>query len=239
MISFEDRAVAFLDVLGFKVLTNQAAINDVARSKLSQLVSLLDSVIPVLDAVADKTVPRQLIPEHTYISDSIILSAPLKVCFDGSGNYSGLDILVMRTIQVSQALLDQGYLVRGGIDVGPVWHTESNIVGPAYQNAYDLERKSTDRAPRILLSPDATNLWTSGGPSIRSRMCIDYRGALMVNSLHEYYVPARFNDDITAAFMRYEEVAADALNSGLGKSATEKWEWMTQYIAYERKNSSP
>jgi hypothetical protein len=40
------------------------------------------------------------IPKHMYISDSIILSAPLRVRFDHMRNYSGLDILVMRAMQI-------------------------------------------------------------------------------------------------------------------------------------------
>lgn len=48
--------------------------------------------------------------------------------FDEHINYSGLEILVMRVIQVAQLLLDFGYLVRAAVTVGKVWHVETNIV---------------------------------------------------------------------------------------------------------------
>ncbi|MFT6051062.1 MAG: hypothetical protein ACI9B9_000702 [Halioglobus sp.] len=42
----------------------------------------------------------------------------------------------MRTIQLTHIFLAKGYLIRGGVSIGKVWHTESNIIGPAYQGAY-------------------------------------------------------------------------------------------------------
>jgi hypothetical protein len=237
VITFEDRAIAFIDVLGFKNLTTKAVTEPAALLELNRVVALLSAVIPILDSGVEKTVPSDLIPKHIYISDSIILSAPLRVRFDHMRNYSGLDILVMRTIQVSHALLNAGYLVRGGIAVGPVWHTLSNVVGPAYQEAYFLERKSWE--PRIILSDDATRLWQSGGPSTGSRMCIHYDGAFMVNGLHDYYVPAQFERNIQQAFRHYEAVAAANLNAELGDRELQKWAWMKKYIADEQGMAFP
>jgi hypothetical protein len=146
---------------------------------------------------------------------------------------------VMRCIQVSHALLDEGYLVRGGIAIGPLWHNSANIVGPAYQQAYALEGGTKDRLPRIVLSPSATALWKSGGPSTGSRMCIDYDGAFMVNGLHDYYVPEQYRSNLQQAFTHYEALAISALNSGLGPREAQKWNWMKQYIADERRLSCP
>jgi hypothetical protein len=190
-----------------------------------------------LDFGVEETVPSDLIPKHIYISDSIILSAPLRVRFDHMRNYSGLDILVMRAIQVSHALLNAGYLVRGGIAVGPLWHSLSNVVGTAYQEAYALERRSWE--PRIVLSEEAARLWQSSGPSTGSRMCIDYDGAFMVNGLHDYYVPAKFERNIQQAFRHYEAVAIANLLAGLGSREVQKWTWMTKYIADEQAIALP
>jgi hypothetical protein len=237
VITFEDRAVAFIDVLGFKALTTMAVTDSAALLELNRVVALLGAVIPILDSGVEKTVPSDLIPKHIYISDSIILSAPLRVPFDHMRNYSGLDILVMRAIQVSHALLNAGYLVRGGIAVGSVWHNISNVVGPAYQEAYLLEQKSWE--PRIILSEEAMRLWQSGGPSTGSRMCIHYDGAFMVNGLHDYYVPAQFERNIQKAFRHYEAIASANLNAGLGGRELQKWAWMRKYIAAEQAIAFP
>jgi hypothetical protein len=228
MIQFEDRAVAFIDVLGFKVLVNKAASSATDVPQLDQLVRLLGMVIPYLDGSVEKSVPQRLIPRHLYVSDCIILSAPLQVSFDEHKNYSGLEILVMRIIQVTQLLLDFGYLIRGAIDVGQVWHADTNIVGPAYQEAFRLEHVA--KMPRVILSAAATQLWRSSGESAGSRMCIDYEGQCIVNTLHSYYIPARFGGDISAAFNRYAAVVTHNLNADLDPDCRSKWEWMQQYL---------
>lgn len=229
MIQFEDRAVAFIDILGFKQLVNQAALSATDLAKLNDLVALLGAVIPFLDGEVQSSVPQHLIPRHLCISDCIILSAPLQVSFDEHKNYSGLEILVMRVIQVTQLFLDFGYLVRGGIEIGKVWHTESNIVGPAYQEALRLEQ--TAKMPRVILSDSATQLWRTSGESVGNRMCIAYQGQCIVNSLHSYYIPARFNGNISAAYDRYSSIVTHNLNAGLNPAYHSKWQWMQQYLA--------
>jgi hypothetical protein len=56
-IAFEQRCVAFLDVLGFKALVLAAATDRTKLAELNRLVSLLESVIPTLDAGVHETVP--------------------------------------------------------------------------------------------------------------------------------------------------------------------------------------
>ena len=110
-MEFEDRAVAFIDILGFKALVDNAVENESAKNKLSDLVALLESAIPRLDSGVDSTVPKNLIPRHQYISDCIILSAPLT---DSQHSwYNGVRIVVMRAIQLSHFFLNEGYLIRG------------------------------------------------------------------------------------------------------------------------------
>ena len=138
-ISFEHRAVAFIDVLGFSALVSKASTDQQAFAELQNLVNVLESAIPILDSGVAKTVPIELFPKHIYISDCIILSAPISVALPKWGHYSGLEIVVMRAIQLTHLFLNAGYLIRGGVAIGDVWHGHANIVGPAYQEAYQLE----------------------------------------------------------------------------------------------------
>ena len=124
-IEFENRAVAFIDVLGFKSIVKNASKNGNKLEELKDLIVLLETVVPNLDGTVDSNVPQDLIPKHIYISDCIILSTPLKS--DKMPNYQGLSVLVMRVIQISHFLLSRGYLIRGGVSIGPAWHTDSNI----------------------------------------------------------------------------------------------------------------
>ena len=226
MIIFEERAVAFIDVLGFKGLVNSAALgDDQSRQELSNLVSLLEGAVPVLDALVDNSVPKCLIPKHNYISDCIILSAPIKnKC---RTNYNGLEIVIMRVIQLTHFFLEHGYLIRGGISVGKVWHTDSNIIGPAYQEAYSLEVKGKN--PVVLLSESAKNT-----PRYNSRMCIRLNGQVFVNGLHDFYIKdSDIHGKIEETYQGYEQLVKDNLDSQISRCAKRKWKWFEQYLKAE------
>lgn len=226
-IEFEERAVAFIDVLGFSSLVVSAASNPKALAELQTLINTLSSAVPYLDQGVSKTVPAHLIPEHTYISDSIILSAPLADA--AMKNYNGLSIVVMRCIQLTHHFLKRGYLLRGGISTGKVWHNESNIVGPAYQEAYELEHTGCN--PCVVLSESAKALWQGYG----SRMCVVHEETIMVNGLHDYYIQENTSSSvIEKTFDEYRELATLRINSQLPEKAKAKWRWFNDYLAAER-----
>ena len=229
-IKFEDRAVAFIDVLGFKGVVNAAGQGGSKHVELEKLIDLLESAVPNLDGTVDQTVPKDLIPRHIYISDSIILSAPLTS--SQRPNYRGLSTLVMRVIQISHTLLSKGYLLRGGISIGSVWHTTSNIVGPAYQEAYEIETKT--EFPRIELSPNAKSYWMSTEDN-SNRICLEHMDKFIVNILHDYYIPNNTKHGaIEEAYEKYERIAKDSLSSHLPESAKDKWRWFQQFLQSEK-----
>jgi len=225
LIKFEERAVAFVDVLGFKPLVEQAASSDKALNQLSELVALLEGVVPKLDQTVDRSIPHHLIPRHNCISDCIILSAPVSDVSKPS--YNGLEVVIMRVIQLTHFFLDAGYLIRGGISVGKVWHTDSNIVGPAYQEAYLLEANGNE--PIVVLSDSAKVV-----PRWGSRMCLEHGGKVFVNGLHDFYIPGNTKHGaIEAAYSKYQNLADDALSGQLPKKVKDKWSWFKAYLDSE------
>lgn len=228
-IKFEERAVAFIDVLGFKDVVDAAGQGGNKHAELEALIDLLESAIPNLDGTVSPTVPKDLIPKHIYISDSIILSAPLTS--SEMPNYRGLSILVMRAIQISHLLLSKGYLLRGGVSVGSVWHTDSNIVGPAYQEAYQIETKTL--VPRVELSPGAKNHWlNTEGHS--NKMCLDYMNTFMVNVLHEFYIQNDSYGAAERAFENYSRIVDSNLRAtNHPESVRYKWWWFKEYLESE------
>lgn len=225
-LQFEDRVVAFVDVLGFRSLVNSAVSSSECMAQLSGLVDLLASAIPDLDKSVDSSVPSRLIPLHTYISDCIILSAPIG---DGSClGYNGLEIIVMRVIQLSHYFLRAGYLIRGGIATGKVWHTPSNIVGPAYQEAFELEKNGNE--PVVLISTSAASQWRGG-----SRMCLAVNDKIFVNGLFDFYIPNSENHGvIEAKYDSYELLATNRISSTLSVSAKAKWQWFLCFLRSEK-----
>jgi hypothetical protein len=228
MIQFEERAVAFIDVLGFKSLVEQAALSSETLKQLSKLVELLEGVVPRLDATVDSSVPPHLIPKHNCISDCIILSAPIRD--EDRIYYNGLEIVIMRVIQLTHFFLDAGYLIRGGISVGKVWHTDTNIVGPAYQEAYLLEAKGDE--PMVVLSDSAKQICRWG-----SRMCLQQNDKVFVNGLHDYYIPGNtVHGAIETAYSKYEKLTDNVLNSQVDEKIKNKWSWFKDYLDSESKN---
>lgn len=153
-IKFSERAVAFVDLLGFKNLVRDAHTSPAALKRLSRLMRMIQSNEP-LNRVVNHPVPRELHPKSLEISDSIILSTPLT--HPDHSWYSGLAVIVMRCSQIAAILLEEGYLVTGAINVGPVHHTQRNIVGMAYQDAYEWQ--SRVESPGIVLCPEAAIAW--------------------------------------------------------------------------------
>jgi hypothetical protein len=225
-IKFEKRAVAFIDVLGFKSVVGKGAQNN--YKLLQELVCTLETAVPKLNESVASDVPNELIPKHFYISDCIILSAPLTANSDE--NYCGLDIVIMRAIQLTHIFLNKGYLIRGGISIGDLWHTESNIIGPAYQEAYSIETKT--KAPRIELSDTAKTRWEerNKNSSIPNYMCLTYDERFMVNGLHDYYIQADKN--LEAVFKEYASTVEKNKKSA-DDNVNLKWSWFEKFLESE------
>ncbi|WP_342714093.1 hypothetical protein [Bradyrhizobium sp. B039] len=224
---FEDRAVAFLDILGFKQLIVEAEKAPSGLNKLLVLKTVLESHVKFDNSGLDSSVPVTVHPKYIFISDSIIFSAPLK-----SGKYDGLDIVVTKCIQVAQKVMEAGHLIRGGISVGKVWHEQgsngSNIFGSGYIDAYLTEQSA--KHPCILLSEPAAELWKNQSRSVPS-LCVGDK-KLMVDVLHAGYLPTN------AAQLPFEEffdplrvhIEASLRNLQLGSDARAKWEWMAGFF---------
>ncbi|MDH5228865.1 MAG: hypothetical protein OEY38_02210 [Gammaproteobacteria bacterium] len=227
-VEFEIRAVAFIDVLGFKSVVAEAESEQKVFSELESLITILSTAVPNLDGSVDQNVPSELIPKHIYISDCIILSAPLTS--DKRKSYNGLSILVMRVIQLTHILLDKGYLIRGGISIGNVWHTESNIVGVAYQEAYMIEQKVV--VPCVELSSTAIDHWNKSEYSSNS-MCLEYCDKVIVNGLHDFYIQDESSQGTTATYEGYLQTVENNVERALSEDVRYKWWWFGQFIKRE------
>lgn len=225
-INYKKRAVAFIDVLGFKEIVKRSIKSTAHLQVLQDLVNILDSSIPNFNNTVSATIPNNLIPEHTYISDCIILSAPLSD--PNISYYSGLSTVIMRCIQLSHLLLENGYLVSGGISVGDLWHIPSNIVGIPYQEAYLLE--SNNKNPSIVLSESAKNHWLS----LSNRpdpLCMNYKKHTIVNMYHEYYIPNNtVHGVIDDQYKKYMATINKNIVSSLPCKAKKKWRWQKEFI---------
>ena len=224
---FEQRAVGFLDILGFKPLIEEAEASQHGLQRLAGLRAVLDNFVLYDNDGAARTVPDALKPKYIFVSDSVILSSPLR---HGRADLAdGLAIVVLKTIQIAERIIELGHLVRGGISVGNVWHDDRNIFGTGYTNAYQTEQRAIH--PRVVLDRAAVGVWRAPG-RVEGTLCIPDGADLIVDILHPYYLRE------TAAGLQYEgyfqtlrnRIVANLQDMPLGSPERSKWEWMVGFF---------
>ena len=109
---FEQRAVGFIDILGFKQLMDEAEASEAGFQRLAGLRAVLDNFVLYDNDGTVRTVPDALKPRYIFVSDSIILSAPLR--HDRRDLADGLSIVVLKTIQIAERIIELGHLCEEG-----------------------------------------------------------------------------------------------------------------------------
>lgn len=124
--TYEKRAVAFLDILGFTDLIKE-------QGHESEILAVFEHLRFRASQVerASKTGGMQF----TAFSDCIVLSAELRDGFGAFRMAAYVGYLVLD-------LLARGFLVRGGLTVGDLYHKNGMVFGPAMIDAYALESKN-------------------------------------------------------------------------------------------------
>jgi hypothetical protein len=142
---YEERVVAFIDVLGFANLVEQSEGNDSARAKVRKLITINRLFEQFISEYLD-------FAEAAFFSDSFVLSM---------GPPDVRTLYVIREIgYLCRYLLWQGFPCRGAIATGSLYHRGRFIVGPALVNAHRLEQ-SVAIYPRVILDGDTLRHWQS------------------------------------------------------------------------------
>jgi hypothetical protein len=135
--AYEQRLILFLDFLAFKEIV---AATEEDGEALVRLLSALDAVGEIVGP--DHSESQRI----TQFSDSLVLSYR----FDEISAAFWMIDAIARTVIL---LADRGYLLRGAVTVGKLFHDERHIVGPAMVKAYELESK-TACMPRVIVDPE-------------------------------------------------------------------------------------
>jgi hypothetical protein len=181
----EDRFVLFLDFLGF----SEAATRwdtDRAQPLIDLLTYIAASQSPFsLDGSAqqDGSYKIQVRPETTTFSDHIVTSYPLHLDEDERLRSLWLDILVQDAQRVVGGIalraLKLGLLIRGGITIGKLYHSNGVVFGEGMVDAYRLE-SSVAIYPRVVISP---RVYARATTDTQGRILIDRDGIFHLNYL--------------------------------------------------------
>jgi hypothetical protein len=138
---FKDKFIAFVDILGFKNLVRAAESR--TGISLSQLAALTRKLGSSNDRKRFEERGPIVCPESPYlqrdldfqilqVSDCVIVSCEISP--------SGVIHLIHHCWTAVMELLDAGYLCRGYIKRGSIYHEDGQVIGSGYQEAYEKER---------------------------------------------------------------------------------------------------
>lgn len=145
---YEDRIIAFIDILGF---SNIIKHTNISSQELNNLGSALNYIHNYFNEVqGDYEDPSVF--QLSQFSDSIVISVSMKHSLEMTTIFKHL-----KNIQIN--LIQRNILLRGGIVKGKLIHTDDLLLGPGMINAYNLESKCALH-PRIVIDPGV--LWQFG-----------------------------------------------------------------------------
>jgi hypothetical protein len=141
-LDYQERVVAFIDLLGFADQVKASATDAAAQDKIGKLITIYD----VFDWFVTEMIERLV--KGGFFSDTFILSATLEQAF----------YLIRETGNLCRFLLLQGFPCRGAVVAGLLHHHERIMIGPALVDAYRAER-SVAIYPRILVDDATRDIW--------------------------------------------------------------------------------
>ncbi len=144
--------VCFIDVLGFS--------NDILRNWKSPTSNPLKKILtikremPGFSEVEDDDGSET---HRTYVCRVNTISDSVTICFGYNDNIMigdlvlGLEAILGNISYIWSTFIHSGYTIRGAIDFGDIYWDESELIGPAFINAYRLESEVA-RISRVVVS---------------------------------------------------------------------------------------
>lgn len=239
-IVYETRYVAFIDILGFSSAVNTSKTDAKSRIKIGLALNLLQQYARGHTEFAQKLAaegqagdfPRQIL--LTQFSDCLAVSA--------SANLEGRQRLISTVNFLSHGLFPHGFLLRGGITVGDIYHRDNVIFGPAFNRAYELETKVAVH-PRIIFDPDLPADWCpedrafyqEGKPLWVSENWVrSHDGLLFMNLLRPFVAlpdAANYDEILSRVLGPVRALLIERLiEYSENKRVREKYEWLAGYF---------
>lgn len=228
-IEYEDRVVAFIDILGFKNIVNNP--------------NNFESIKKVACAIRDEKKDTDRWNKYgdsvkfleTYFSDSMIISAR----FRGT---VFLDLLTQVGF-LMQTITACGFVARGGIAIGKLYHKDGVVFGPALIDAYNIE-SNIAIYPRILMTEETYKQGVAMDDGIndyatRKEFCDSLVREAIINELGEkyYYIDYLnqqddfdYDDQWLSLLSKAKHIIENAFSTIKDKHVLQKYEWFEMYL---------
>jgi hypothetical protein len=176
---YEERYIAFIDILGFTSLVNRAEKD---ASLLEKLASILEEVATFtrIDVEMTSTSDPKIFFNDMFrmstFSDNIVISTKI--------NTVGLVLIAFISAMICNKFLHLGIFTRGAITKGKLIHTTEIVLGDGLIRAYNIYN-TTSVYPRIILDNDIVKemdgIVKLGDPDLRRQ---DFDGLWHLHILH-------------------------------------------------------
>ncbi|MDD3653976.1 MAG: hypothetical protein PHO01_07310 [Desulfotomaculaceae bacterium] len=143
-IEYTERVVAFIDILGFKGIINKSIEDENKFLQIMCTLSYFQDEAEKIKNVGAKEWKKDIChgKQLTAFSDNIVISYPL--------NKITMIHLIKEVISLQCSFGAFGFITRGGISFGKLYHEHSIVFGPAFHRAYELETQVANY-PRVIL----------------------------------------------------------------------------------------
>ena len=223
---------AFADILGFKELIIQSDREGTANQVLQNLHAIVSGEISRMQAIKDFALGGL-----KSFTDNIILGFPLPDNDDGESQF-GLLIQSLTKLQYKMAI--QGFFMRGGVAVGPLYMDDNIVFGKALLDAYDIEQ-TVAVYPRIVFSPASITIiskhlsYYAEGEAPHNNDLVRSEQSIFAN-----YLVACKNEDDNKFDVQGLINHRDHIINKIGSTRTgvlEKFKWLAAYHNWFVRNS--
>ncbi|POF85730.1 hypothetical protein [Pseudomonas putida] len=149
MTDYNERYVAFVDILGFRDHIRSINTNPEKLEKLLEILSEMATHYPALSQNMSATQGFENMLRVSTFSDNIVISGQL--------DPMGFTIVTTVCATLCARLLTQGVYARGAITIGRLHHTSSVVLGEGLVRAYELESR-TAIYPRVIFDDSVISL---------------------------------------------------------------------------------
>jgi hypothetical protein len=146
-LEYDYRFCCFIDILGFKNHINELEIND--KPNMDKVESIHIALKKIKEIGENSQVGSQDC-KISQFSDNIVIS----FSYYERGQFLSL---LLSILHIQLELVQMGFLIRGGISIERLFHSNEFVFGKALVKAYELESKQA-KYPRIILNDDAIEI---------------------------------------------------------------------------------
>jgi hypothetical protein len=232
----KNSVVVFMDILGYREMAENAASAGTEPELLLRLHSTLESGQKFLKG--DLALPKLGLKDFYAVkafTDNIVIGWPIRTDAESE---LGSAFFKVSFFQFNLAL--EGFFIRGGLSIGPLYMDDIAVFGRGLNEAYDAESRLA-RDPRIVLASSAeeavkTHMRYYAGPDYSPQSRDLYRdsdGKVFLNYLDSILIAEDENGPYYDELLKHKEVVERALSEHKGNPMIwSKYAWAANYHNY-------